>query len=50
MSKTWQQPLPAIYSELTDPERQADFLAAVRAAAGPALVVNARVDVFVRAS
>ncbi len=34
--------------ELTDPERQADFLAAVRAAAGPALVVNARVDVFVR--
>ena len=33
--------------ELTDPERQADFPAAVRAAAGPALVVNARVDVFV---
>jgi 2-methylisocitrate lyase-like PEP mutase family enzyme len=34
--------------ELGDPARQADFLAAVRAAAGPALVINARVDVFVR--
>jgi 2-methylisocitrate lyase-like PEP mutase family enzyme len=34
--------------ELRDPARQADFLAAVRAAAGPALVINARVDVFVR--
>ena len=33
---------------LTDPGRQADFLAAVRAAAGPDLVINARVDVFVR--
>jgi 2-methylisocitrate lyase-like PEP mutase family enzyme len=34
---------------LTDPERQADFLAAVRAEAGQDLVINARVDVFVRA-
>ena len=34
---------------LTDPERQADYIAAVRAAAGPALVINGRVDVFVRA-
>jgi 2-methylisocitrate lyase-like PEP mutase family enzyme len=33
---------------LTDPERQADFLAAVRVAAGQDLVINARVDVFVR--
>jgi 2-methylisocitrate lyase-like PEP mutase family enzyme len=33
---------------LTDPERQADFLAAVRAEAGHELVINARVDVFVR--
>ena len=29
-----------------DPERQVDWLAAVRAAAGPALVINARVDTF----
>ena len=35
---------------LADPARQADYLAAVRAAAGPALVVNARVDVYVRAA
>ncbi len=34
--------------ELGDPGRQADFLAAVREAAGEALVINARVDVFVR--
>jgi len=37
--------------ELVEPERQADFLAAVRAAAtgaGVPLVVNARVDVYVR--
>ncbi len=34
--------------ELADPGRQADFLAAVREAAGEALVINARVDVFVR--
>ena len=34
--------------ELTDPGRQADYLAAVHAAAGEALVINARVDVFVR--
>jgi 2-methylisocitrate lyase-like PEP mutase family enzyme len=34
---------------LGDPARQADFIAAVRAAAGDALVINARVDAFVRA-
>ena len=34
--------------ELTDPSRQADFLAAVRSAAGRDLVINARVDVYVR--
>jgi 2-methylisocitrate lyase-like PEP mutase family enzyme len=34
--------------QLADPGRQADFLAAVRAAAGTELVINARVDVFVR--
>lgn len=33
---------------LTDPGRQADFLAAVRAEAGQDLVINARVDVFIR--
>jgi 2-methylisocitrate lyase-like PEP mutase family enzyme len=33
---------------LTDPERQASFLAAVRAEAGQNLVINARVDIFVR--
>jgi 2-methylisocitrate lyase-like PEP mutase family enzyme len=33
---------------LTDPARQADFLAAVRGAAGRDLVINARVDVYVR--
>jgi 2-methylisocitrate lyase-like PEP mutase family enzyme len=33
---------------LTDPERQADFLAAVRGEAGQGLVINARVDVFIR--
>jgi 2-methylisocitrate lyase-like PEP mutase family enzyme len=33
--------------ELGDPGRQADFLAAVHEAAGDALVINARVDVFV---
>jgi len=33
---------------LTEPERQADCLAAVRAAAGAELVINARVDVYVR--
>jgi 2-methylisocitrate lyase-like PEP mutase family enzyme len=35
---------------LADPSRQADFLAAVRSAAGPDLVINARVDVYVRPS
>ena len=34
---------------LTDPEQHADFLAAVHAEAGQDLVINARVDVFVRA-
>ncbi|MFF0344651.1 isocitrate lyase/phosphoenolpyruvate mutase family protein [Kribbella sp. NPDC004875] len=34
--------------ELVDPSEQADFLAAVRAAAGDALVINARIDAFVR--
>ena len=33
---------------LRDPAAQADYLAAVRQAAGPELVLNARVDVFVR--
>lgn len=33
---------------LADPAAQAGYLAAVRAAAGPDLVINARVDVFVR--
>jgi 2-methylisocitrate lyase-like PEP mutase family enzyme len=33
---------------LAEPARQAEYLAAVRAAAGPELVVNARVDVFIR--
>lgn len=33
---------------LAEPERQADFLAAVRAEAGSELVINARVDVYVR--
>ncbi|HZX03276.1 MAG TPA: isocitrate lyase/phosphoenolpyruvate mutase family protein [Kribbella sp.] len=33
---------------MIDPSRQADFLAAVRAAAGDALVINARVDAFIR--
>ncbi len=33
---------------LTDPGRQADYLAGIRAEAGLDLVINARVDVFVR--
>ena len=33
---------------LADPPRQADYLAAVRGAAGQDLVINARVDVYVR--
>lgn len=33
---------------LTDPSEQADYLAAVRGAAGRDLVINARVDVYVR--
>ncbi|MFG1943570.1 isocitrate lyase/phosphoenolpyruvate mutase family protein [Nonomuraea sp. NPDC048826] len=33
--------------ELIDPDEQAAFLAAVRAAAGPALVVNARIDTYI---
>lgn len=35
---------------LTEPERQAEYIAAVRAEAGSDLVVNARVDVYVRPS
>jgi 2-methylisocitrate lyase-like PEP mutase family enzyme len=35
-------------STLTDARRQADRLAEVRAAAGPALVVNARIDTYLR--
>jgi 2-methylisocitrate lyase-like PEP mutase family enzyme len=34
--------------ELADPGRQADYLTAVHTAAGEALVINARVDLFVR--
>ncbi|WP_350278024.1 isocitrate lyase/phosphoenolpyruvate mutase family protein [Kribbella sp. HUAS MG21] len=34
--------------ELVDPDAQAEFLAAVREAAGDALVINARIDVFLR--
>ncbi|WP_396446825.1 isocitrate lyase/phosphoenolpyruvate mutase family protein [Actinomadura sp.] len=34
--------------ELAKPEEQAEFLAAVRAAAGDALVINARIDTFIR--
>ena len=37
-----------VTGELADPGRQADYLTAVRTAAGEALVINARVDVFVR--
>jgi 2-methylisocitrate lyase-like PEP mutase family enzyme len=33
---------------LTDPARQAQYIAAVRAESGPDLVINARVDVYVR--
>ncbi|WP_329132432.1 isocitrate lyase/phosphoenolpyruvate mutase family protein [Streptomyces sp. NBC_01476] len=33
---------------LNDPQRQADWLAEVRAAAGAALVINARVDTYLR--
>jgi len=33
---------------LTDPGQQGDYLSAVRAEAGPELVINARVDVYVR--
>jgi 2-methylisocitrate lyase-like PEP mutase family enzyme len=34
--------------DMVDPAEQADFLAAVRAAAGGALVINARIDAFIR--
>ncbi|MFC6155501.1 isocitrate lyase/PEP mutase family protein [Kribbella jiaozuonensis] len=34
--------------EMVDPSEQADFLAAVRAAAGDELVINARIDSFIR--
>jgi 2-methylisocitrate lyase-like PEP mutase family enzyme len=33
---------------MVDPAEQADFLAAIRAAAGTELVINARIDAFVR--
>jgi 2-methylisocitrate lyase-like PEP mutase family enzyme len=33
---------------MVDPAEQADFLTAVRAAAGDALVINARIDAFIR--
>lgn len=35
-------------STMIDPAEQADFLAAIRAAAGAELVINARIDAFVR--
>ncbi|MGW0229404.1 isocitrate lyase/PEP mutase family protein [Actinopolymorpha singaporensis] len=35
-------------SELVEPKRQADYLAAVRAAAGDDLFVNARIDTYLR--
>ncbi|WP_369146052.1 isocitrate lyase/phosphoenolpyruvate mutase family protein [Streptomyces sp. R44] len=35
---------------LKDPEAQAEWLAAVRAEAGPSLFVNARIDVYIRRS
>jgi 2-methylisocitrate lyase-like PEP mutase family enzyme len=34
--------------EMVDPGAQAEFLAAVRAAAGDAVVINARIDAFIR--
>ncbi len=34
--------------DLVDPAEQADFLAAIRAAAGTELVINARIDAFLR--
>jgi 2-methylisocitrate lyase-like PEP mutase family enzyme len=37
-----------VSGQLTDQDRQADLIAAVRAEAGASLVLNARVDVFVR--
>jgi 2-methylisocitrate lyase-like PEP mutase family enzyme len=37
-----------VVTALTDPGRQADFLGEVRALAGQDLVINARVDVFIR--
>ncbi len=39
-----------VSGQLADPDRQADLIAAVRAGAGASLVLNARVDVFVRPS
>ncbi|WP_431047703.1 isocitrate lyase/PEP mutase family protein [Streptomyces sp. P1-3] len=38
----------AVAKRLKDPRRHADWLAEVRAAAGDSLVINARVDTFVR--
>lgn len=37
-----------VRGEMVDPAEQADFLAEVRAAAGDALVINARVDAYLR--
>jgi 2-methylisocitrate lyase-like PEP mutase family enzyme len=38
----------SVDGQLVDPARQADYLAEVRAAAGADLVINARIDTFVR--
>lgn len=38
----------SVNGELVDPAQQADYLSDVRAAAGADLVINARVDVFLR--
>jgi 2-methylisocitrate lyase-like PEP mutase family enzyme len=40
----------SVSRQLTDPARQADYLAEVRATAGADLVINARIDNFVRGS
>ncbi len=40
----------SVNRQLVDPAQQADYLAEVRAAAGADLVINARIDTFVRPS
>jgi len=40
----------SVDGRLTDPAEQADYLAEVRAAAGADLVINARIDTFIRPS